>query len=243
MKRLFVHVEGPTEENFVNEILRPHLHHHGYSRVSARLMGNARQWSRRGGIRGWPEAKRGIVRHLREDRGSIDTTMVDYYGLPQSGANAWPGRATADQVILTDRAAAVEKAIQKDLRNKPGDSLLSRRFFPYVMMHEFEAMLFSDCTLFARGIDCPKLEQKFQAIAKKYGEPEKINDTPDGAPSKRIEKLVGDYEKHDHEKPVVYEKPVMGVLAALEIGLDKIRAACPHFNAWLTRLEEIPKTG
>lgn len=231
MTRIFVHVEGLTEENFVNEILKPHLHHHGYSRVSARLMGDARQRSRRGGIRGWPEAKRSIARHLREDTGSIDTTMVDYYGLPERGSNAWPGRADAGKLPVDGRAGHVESAIRRDLQKELGNGFEMHRFIPYVMMHEFEAMLFSDCALFAKGIDCPGLKRQFQAIVKKYGEPEKIDDAPKGAPSKRIEQLVSDYEK-----------PIMGILAALEIGLDKIRAACPHFDGWLTRLERLPET-
>lgn len=37
MARLLVHVEGETEETFVNEILAPHLRQHGFDRVSARL--------------------------------------------------------------------------------------------------------------------------------------------------------------------------------------------------------------
>ena len=49
MKRLLVHVEGQTEETFVNELLAPHLLARGYSPVSARLMGNARLRERRGG--------------------------------------------------------------------------------------------------------------------------------------------------------------------------------------------------
>ncbi len=43
MTRLLVHVEGETEESFVNEILAPHLCSRGFSKVSARLIGNARQ--------------------------------------------------------------------------------------------------------------------------------------------------------------------------------------------------------
>ena len=42
MSRLLVHVEGETEETFVNELLRPHLAGRGWSVVSARLLGNAR---------------------------------------------------------------------------------------------------------------------------------------------------------------------------------------------------------
>ena len=88
MSRLFVHVEGETEERFVNEVLSPHLYDHGFSRISARLIGNARQRDRRGGIRAWTVVRKDIVNHLREDRGSIATTMVDYYGLPQTGSKS-----------------------------------------------------------------------------------------------------------------------------------------------------------
>ncbi|MDE2725572.1 MAG: hypothetical protein OXI59_19555 [Gemmatimonadota bacterium] len=37
MTRLLIHVEGETEETFVNEILGPHLYACGYTMVSARL--------------------------------------------------------------------------------------------------------------------------------------------------------------------------------------------------------------
>lgn len=51
MSRLLVHVEGQTEEDFVNEVLGPHLWAYGYTQVSARLLGNARLRSRRAGIK------------------------------------------------------------------------------------------------------------------------------------------------------------------------------------------------
>lgn len=54
MSRLLVHVEGQTEEDFVNEVLGPHLWAYGYTQVSARLLGNARLRSRRAGIKAWP---------------------------------------------------------------------------------------------------------------------------------------------------------------------------------------------
>src|SRR5580658_2341087 len=95
MPRLLVHVEGQTEEEFVNEILRDHLLARGYSAVSARILGNARLRRQRGGIRPWPSARRDIVNHLKEDPACVATTMVDYYGLPLSGDGAWPGRAEA----------------------------------------------------------------------------------------------------------------------------------------------------
>ena len=79
--RLLVHVEGETEETFINEVLGPHLLSKGYSKVSARLIGNARQRSQRGGIKAWHTVRKEIMNHLMADRQSIATTMVDYYGL------------------------------------------------------------------------------------------------------------------------------------------------------------------
>lgn len=232
MTRLFMHVEGSTEERFVKEILANHLYQHGYRQVSARIIGLAQERGRRGGIRSWPETRKGIVNHLQEDQDVFSTTMVDYYGLPERPPGAWPGRATSGRVPMPDRATHVEDAIRGDLLGELDRKFQARRFIPYVMMHEFEAMLFSDCTLFAHGIGRPELKLEFQAIVDKFGEPERINDTLDGAPSKRIETLAPGYSK-----------PFLGPTAAKAIGLDKIRAACPHFNTWLTRLEGIPKTG
>jgi hypothetical protein len=88
MARLLIHVEGQTEEDFVNEVLRNHLVPKGYYSVEARIVGNARLRERRGGIRPWPAVKKDVVNHLQEDRTCFATTMIDYYGLPV----AWPGK-------------------------------------------------------------------------------------------------------------------------------------------------------
>jgi hypothetical protein len=34
-----------------------------------------------------------------------------------------------------------------------------------------------------------------------------------------------------------YQKPLHGPLAVSAIGIDRIRAVCPHFDHWLGRLE------
>lgn len=65
MTRLLIHVEGQTEETFVNEVLAPHLYRHGYTSVGARLLGNARLRERRGGIRGWNSVRSDILNQAR----------------------------------------------------------------------------------------------------------------------------------------------------------------------------------
>lgn len=228
MARLLVHVEGQTEETFINEVLRDHLLGKGYERVSARLVGNARLRSQRGGIRAWSAVREDILGHLREDRGCVATTFVDYYALPQSGGKAWPGRLDAKTLSHGQKAAKVEDALLDDIVSAMGSGFDPRRFVPFVVMHEFEALLFSDCHAFARGICQERLAPKFQAVRDQFETPEHINDSPMTAPSKQVEKLVPGYEK-----------PLLGNLAVLEIGLEPIRKACPHFNAWLTKLGSV----
>lgn len=224
IRRLFVHVEGHTEEQFVNEILAPHLYGCGFYLVGARLIGNARQRKRRGGILPWSAVRREIVDRLKEDRGCAVTTMVDYYGLPTD----WPGRAAA-AAAPANKAGIIENALLADLRGAMGARFDPARFVPYIAMHEFEAMLFSDCWQFAQGVNEPGLAPKFQAIRNSFATPEEIDDSPDTAPSKRIEKLIPGYRK-----------PVSGLLAAQAIGLPRIRSECPHFADWLGRLERLP---
>jgi hypothetical protein len=116
MNRLLVHVEGETEEYFVNEVLSDHLIRCGYSVVSARIVGNSSLRDRRGGIRTWETVRKDIVRHLRQDAGAIASTMVDYYALPQS----WPGRPEAPQRnFASEKAETVERALQADAADAP----------------------------------------------------------------------------------------------------------------------------
>lgn len=226
MARLLIHVEGETEETFVNEALAPHLYGIGYQKVSARLLGNSRNRDRRGGIRSWNSVRADIIKHLKEDRECLATTMVDYYALPKDGSRAWPGRLEAGGKPFPEKAPLVQAALFADIRRELGDDFHARRFVPYVMMHEFEGLLFSDCQRFATGIGRPELAEEFQSIRDAFPSPEEINDSPITAPSKRVEALV-----------TGYQKPLLGALAALEIGLENIRKACPHFRAWVEQLE------
>jgi hypothetical protein len=222
MARLLVHVEGQTEESFVNEVLRDHLVSQGYYSVEARLVGNARQ-HQRGGIRKWPSARRDIIKHLLEDQNCIATTMVDYYGLSRT----WPGRERSESLrSIEQKAQCVEDAVRNEVSEEIGTSFNTARFVPFVVMHEFEGLLFSDCGRFSREIGHPELKVTFQNIRDHFATPEEINDSPVTAPSKRVKELVPSYEK-----------PLFGVLAVLEIGLLRIRAECPHFDGWLKQLE------
>ena len=225
MTRLLIHVEGETEEAFVDDVLRQHLYGLGYTVVGARVMGSAQERARRGGIVSWAIARQRILNNLKADSELVITTMVDYYGMPPD----WPGLGDAATApTAPDKAQAIEEALLQDICDEMGADFNPARFIPYVMMHEFEAMLFSDCHTFATAIGHPDLSASLQEIRNDFNTPEEIDDSPDTAPSKRIGALIP-----------AYQKPTMGVQAAQTIGLEAIRNQCPHFAAWLARLESL----
>jgi hypothetical protein len=231
MVKLLVLVEGITEEDFVNEILASHLYSQGFSVVTARLIGNARQRDRRGGIRPWTGVRDEIIRHLKQDRTQYVSTMVDYYALPSGESEkAWPGRSKANELEFSEKALHVQTELSQNIIEKMDKSWNPQWFVPYIMMHEFESLLFSDCQQFASTIGREDLSPKLQAIRDKYNSPEEINDSPQTHPSQRILDLMPDYQK-----------PLYGNLAAMQIGIKKLRKECLNFHHWLEKLENLPK--
>ena len=226
MTRLLVHVEGETEEGFVNEVLGPHLCSRGYEKVSARLLGPRRLRRHRGGICGWGTAMAEIYKHLSCDRGAYATTFVDFYGLPQSGHNCWPGRDRCADRDPAEQARILILAMNESVREN--HHWIASRFVPFVTMHEFEGLLFSNPEAMADGMGVPELASQFQNIRCPFDTPEHINDSPRTAPSKRIIDLVPGYEK-----------PLHGNLAALSVTLSCIRDKCQIFNNWVCELESL----
>jgi len=92
-------------------------------------------------------------------------------------------------------------------------------------MHEFEALLFSDPYELSKQLQVSQKE--IDKILKVCGDPEKINDSPSFSPSKRLQKLSSRFKK-----------TTTGITVAKNIGLIKIREACPVFNKWLTEIEQ-----
>ena len=223
MTRLLICVEGQTEEDFVEYVLAPHLYTRGYTAVAAKLMGTAISRDNRGGVKAWDDVLKDIVNKLRGDRGLIVSTMVDYYGMPRD----WPAREAVPPSGATPSQIAdpIEQGMLDAVVGEMGSGFNAGRFVPYVVMHEFEAMLFSDCNGLAVGIERPELAPRLQAIRDSFATPEAIDDSPTNAPSKRIERLVNSYRK-----------PLMGMDAAEAIGLGTIRRECPHFAGWVARL-------
>ncbi len=124
----------------------------------------------------------------------------------------------------------IEKAFKEDIENS---GLSTRKFIPHFQLHEFEAILFSDCNILEEYLS---LDYKFatgslQNIRNAFESPEHINDSPKTAPSKRIKAIVPSYEKIAD-----------GILIAEAINLDIMRRECSHFNNWLTIMESLAGT-
>jgi hypothetical protein len=226
MARLYVFAEGQTEQTFAGTILSPHLAAHGVYIQGVVLIAHARKKGRthRGGGRDYGAMKRDIVRFTHQETGSdvFFTTMIDLYALH----NDFPGRQESEALRHRpyERVESLEKAWSADV----GDT----RFVPYIQLHEFEACLFAKpdefAIFYAREARALK---RLEAIAAEYESPELIDDGPATAPSKRILDVFPDYEK-----------AIVGPLVAELIGLDQIRARCPHFHEWLISLESLGST-
>ena len=141
------------------------------------------------------------------------TSLVDFYGFKGKG------NASADD-LETKIRGQVRKNIRRDWDE--------RKVLPYVQRHEFEALLFADVDAFSSiGVDEDGVD-RLQEIRSQFDTPEDINDDHATSPSRRISEILSGYDK-------VADGPIV----AAEIGLEKMRLACPRFRAWLVRLEAL----
>jgi hypothetical protein len=157
--------------------------------------------------------------------------MFDYYAMPES----WPGRAESKTLHWQQRASCVETAILQDITATLGNNFNPEQLIPYVQLHEFEALVFSEVKTMA-AVVAPlhssnsekALIQKFQAILDEKGFPEAINDSYSTCPSRRIQAIVNGYRKRSNG-PIITQK----------IGLPTLRERCQHFAEWVLKLEAL----
>lgn len=220
MKRVHIICEGPTEETFVNELLREPLMAQNVFPFAS-LVGKP---GHKGGRVNLQRILTDVRNRLLGDPSAYCTTFFDFYGLDAD----FPGKKESIYMqTIAQKAESLEMALFHSVRNVTDEEAI-QRFIPYVQMHEFEGLLFSDPNALAQGISEADLANEFHKIRNLFRSPEDINDSPNTAPSKRILKLV-----------VGYEKPLYGALAALEIGLPTIRRECIRFDQWLNQLERL----
>jgi hypothetical protein len=210
MIRVCIVCEGATEVEFVKSCLTPHLLDHGVNAYPSILQAPS------GRHRGGRVTVERLARFISHEYSSADrlTTLVDFYGFQDVGGRT---RQQLEQDI-SDGVGRLTKGV--DLRFVR----------PYVQMHEFEGLLFSDVEQFQYVLDGwdDNVRQTLNDIRSQYQTPEDINNSRQTAPSKRILAAFSDgtYSKTEH-----------GPVIAEAIGLTVIRQQCPLFNSWVTMLE------
>lgn len=218
--RLFVVVEGQTEQEFIENVLAPWL----YGRVTGlsievRIVETSRDAAghkRAGGGR-WKHWYKDLSMLLRTQRGSDVrvTTLFDLYGLPGDFPSLVEHRAVAD---TSHRAQLLETAM--------AEAVLDERLIPYIQRHEFEALVLASIEQLA-GIVDPADARGVKRLRElcRHVLPEDVNDGPETAPSKRLQQQIGGYRKTVH-----------GVLAVQDAGISALVDACPRFAAWVHAL-------
>ncbi|MVA24453.1 DUF4276 family protein [Agrobacterium vitis] len=215
MTRVYVLVEGQTEEAFINELM---LEHYAHQQLYLYPVIVTTSPGHRGGVVSYAKVRPQIERLCKQHPTAWVTTMFDLYALPAD----FPGKSNGKYPAFPsgrDKAEFLEMALSKDIAQA--------NYIPNLLVHEFEALLFSSVSAFEEWTDNDDVLKPLRTISA-ITAPEDINDSPATAPSKRILAAMTDYQKTVH-----------GPLIACAIGLDAIRAACPHFDAWLNKIEDL----
>ncbi len=219
---IMVLVEGKTEEIFVHDLLWPYLSPKNIFLHPTQLS----KPGQKGGDVRFSRAQRDIGIHLKQRKHTYVTTFIDFYGTKE-----WPGLdAVRSGATPTEIAQTINEATKAEVVNLFADWRADIRFIPYVAVHEFEAMLFSDIDLLSASLNVNR--ETVEQVLREYGEPEAVNNNPETAPSKRLDawSLNGKFPK-----------TTTGIVIARQIGIQKIREKCPIFDNWLWTIETIQR--
>jgi len=144
MTRVYVVVEGPTEESFVRDVLAPVL----WSRqvyLTPILLGSP---GHPGGNTKYSRVKKDVMVLLKQDQTAYCSTMLDLYRL----GRGFPGMPLSPNLPGLDKVIRIEQAVKADIVAHGPDLRPEVRFLPYLQLHEYEGLLFSDPEAFASGI-------------------------------------------------------------------------------------------
>lgn len=206
MSKVLILVEGYTEERFVKEVLKFHFEQKGIFVIPINLKGVGKY-----------KTINNEVKTLLKDRSAkMVTTMIDFYRIPSDFPNKSQCNSSHTAV---QKVELLENGFIEDIDNE--------KFLPYLQLHEFEALLFSDVSHFSKIPNVGNKISEFEKIVLSK-QPEEINDLPNTSPANQIIKILNFYRKEYH-----------GIIVAKSIGLDKMREKCPHFNNWIESIEKL----
>lgn len=209
MRRLVFIVEGDSEIILVNQVIIPYLYELGFQNpMNAQTIITNRKQHNKGGVTSYGLFRNDLERTLNQ--GAIVTTLIDFFRLPTD----FPEFTNDSKKI-----SMMETAIHADFGQNPD-------LIPYIQKHEFEALLFTNLSGFEIVIDDEKKLKAIQAIVNAYPNPEDINNSPQTAPSKRLEKIFS------------YDKALHSELILEGVTMESIKEKCPRFREWTERIIE-----
>jgi hypothetical protein len=174
VKRVYVIVEGATEESFVKGPLAEALWPRSVL-LTPIILGVP---GHKGGRTNYARVRKDLLRQLKQDPGAHCSTMIDFYAL----GDGYPGTPTPEGMSQIDKVRRIERAIQNDIRREIPELRPDLRMIPYLSLHEYESLLFSDPAAFAEALRRPDLAARLQGVREHFPTPEDINDGPQTAP-------------------------------------------------------------
>jgi hypothetical protein len=132
-KRLFIVVEGQTEQSFVNEVLGKQYFYNKYIFPEPILIRTSSRG--RGGFVNYDHL-RNTIRHVLNESGNNDfivTTFIDFFRIPANMPKYEDCMLNSSKDL---KIKCLEKALEDDIKDS--------RFLPYIQKHEFESLLFAN---------------------------------------------------------------------------------------------------
>ncbi len=169
MSKVLILVEGYAEEKFVNAVLKPHFEPKGIFVIPRNLKGVGK----------YTIIRDEVNRLLKDSSARLVTTMIDLYRIPSD----FPQKYTL---------AKTHKGMQKVIILEDGfkQDIDRENFLPYLQLHEFEALLFSDVSMFSKLKDVGSKIKFFEKVVQEIENPEDINDVPNTSPAERIKRIL-----------------------------------------------------
>ena len=202
--------EGETEETFVRRVLSVHL--------TQKIL----KPSCLGGIEpnGYKKLVGAVRQWLRTKGITHVTTMIDLYKLPSD----FP-RKTQAHSDPYKKVRSLEQALAEEIQDA--------RFIPYIMLHEFEALLLTKTGLEiirkrARVGKNDRSWKELQRDLARVRKPEMLNDGANSHPSARIKAIWPRFKKTTD-----------GVGILEQVPWEELCAECHHFGDWIRKLEAL----
>jgi hypothetical protein len=156
MKRVLVLVEGPTEDRFVKDLLRPHLQTYGIIPISTILTTKRVKAGTdfKGGVRSFEQVESDLRRLLRDTDAALITTMLDYYGFPKQFSGCRDVRAASPRARVSELEAAI---INDGRQTAPSKRLV--QFLPHYRKRLHGPLVFERIGLDKIRSHCPHFDR------------------------------------------------------------------------------------